>query len=207
MSYLDEQLDTLALEAAEAAVGRASHCGCGCARCASGFDEAARRRRPRAARRQTSPRAVGPQLPGWRGWSPPVSLRDIDAARAAARRGQPVPAHIRPFLARGPQVYRITRAGIDRNRPLSIGMTKAAKSIGQRVREHHRLAGGDPRVQQAIRNLPAGQVLVQAAQLTRQGQHPRRARNYEGWLQDRERPLLYDPNSTTFEHGSPIRYA
>jgi hypothetical protein len=116
-----------------------------------------------------------------------------------------VPAHIRPFLAQGPQVYRITRAGIDRNRPLSIGMTKANKSIGQRVREHHRLAGGDPRVKQAIRNLPAGQVLVQAARLTRQGQHPRRARNYEGWLQDRERPLLYDPSSTTFEHAGAIR--
>ncbi|TIT55479.1 MAG: hypothetical protein E5W63_23975, partial [Mesorhizobium sp.] len=56
-------------------------------------------------------------------------------------------------------------------------------------------------VNTAIRNLQPGQVLVQAARLTRQAMHPRRARNYEGWLQDRERPLLYDPNSTTFDEA------
>jgi hypothetical protein len=224
MSYFDEQLDALVNDAA-ATIAHRPPCGCarcrqrqsfravevrrrhfpscGCASCndAASFDETAVRR-PRPARRQTSARAPGSQLPGWRGWTPPVSLAAIDAARAAASRGARVDPLLRPFLATGPQVYRITRAGIDRNRPLSIGMTKANSSIAQRIIEHHRQPSrADPRVHAAIRNLQPGQVLVQAARLTRQGMHPRRARNYEGWLQDRERPLLYDPNSTTFEAG------
>jgi hypothetical protein len=150
-------------------------------------------------------RARGSQLPGWRGWTPPVSLAAIDAARTAASRGGQVDALLRPFLAPGPQVYRITRAGIDRNRPLSIGMTKGTNSIAQRIIEHYRQPSrADPRVNAAIRNLQPGQILVQAARLTRQAMHPRRARNYEGWLQDRERPLLYDPNSTTFDEAALI---
>ncbi|RRI06430.1 hypothetical protein EH240_03935 [Mesorhizobium tamadayense] len=228
MSYLDEQLDALVEEAAQA-VGHPRPCGCarcrqrqpfravevrsrhfpgcGCGTCSSGasFDEAAMRQ-ARPAGRQTSARAAGRQLPGWRGWTRPVSLAAIDAARAAARRGEPVDSLVRPFLATGPQVYRITRAGIDRDRPLSIGMTKANSSIAQRIIEHYRQPSrADPKVNVAIRNLQPGQVLVQAARLTRQGIHPRRARNYEGWLQDRERPLLYDPNSTTFDETGLIR--
>jgi hypothetical protein len=229
MSYLDEQLDALVDEAAQmvphrrlcgcarcrqqqgfrAVEVRRRHfpsggCGCGCGGDAS-FDEATVRRAPRPARRQTSVRARGSQLPGWRGWTPPVSLAAIDAARTAASRSGQVDALLRPFLAPGPQVYRITRAGIDRNRPLSIGMTKGTNSIAQRIIEHYRQPSrADPRVNAAIRNLQPGQILVQAARLTRQAMHPRRARNYEGWLQDRERPLLYDPNSTTFDEAALI---
>jgi hypothetical protein len=229
MSYFSEQLDALVEEAAQT-VGHSGSCGCASCRqrqsfravevrrrhfpscgcgCGGGcgeasFDETAVRR-ARPARRPTTARAAGSQLPGWRGWTAPVSLAAIDAARAAASRGEPVDSLLRLFLATGPQVYRITRAGIDRNRPLSIGMTKANSSIAQRIIEHYRQPSrADPRVNAAIRNLQPGQVLVQAARLTRQGMHPRRARNYEGWLQDRERPLLYDPNSTTFDEAGLI---
>lgn len=201
MHSLDEALDRLTDEAAR----RPGRCGCGRGCTACGSDEAARRP-PRAARRQTSPRARGPQLPGWRGWSAPVSLRDIEQARSDQRAGRPVPPHLRPFLQPGPQVYRLTRAGVDRDRPLNIGMTKNNNSIADRVHEHHRQPSrGDRPVHDAIRNLHPGQILVQAAQLDRRGMHPRRAKNYEGWLQDRERPLLYDPNSTTFDEAARRR--
>jgi len=197
MHPLADRLDEIARAASPRARGRGCGCGCGCTAC-SGADEAA------PARRQTSPRARGAQLPAWRGWSPPVSLRDIDAARAAP--AARVPAHLRPFLSAGPQVYRISRAGIDRDRPLAIGMTKSSNSIADRLREHYRQPSrGDPRVHVALRNLPAGAILVQAAKLLRGGMHPRRARNYEGWLQDRERPLLYDPDSTTFDEAGAAR--
>lgn len=199
MSFLEEQLDALALEAARE---KACHNSCGCARCR----RAASRESARPARRQTSPRARGTQLPGWRGWTPAVSLGQINQARAGVRRGGPVPPALRPFLAPGPQVYRLSRAGIDRDRPLSIGMTKGRSSIAQRIIEHYRQPSrGDPPVHRAIRNLQPGQILVQAAKLARAGMHPRRARTYESWLQDRERPLLYDPNSTTFDEAGALR--
>jgi hypothetical protein len=207
MSSLDERLDRLTGEAARRLRSRGS-CGCrrGCAACGAESADEAGRRPPRAARRQTSPRARGSQLPGWRGWSAPVSLRDIERARADQRAGRPVAPALRPFLQPGPQVYRLTRAGIDRNRPLNIGMTKNNNSIADRVREHHRQPSrGDRPVHDAIRNLRPGQILVQAARLDRRGMHPRRAKNYEGWLQDRERPLLYDPNSTTFDEAARWR--
>ena len=180
-------------------------CPCGCAACrADALDEAPQR--PRAARRQTSARAAGPQLPGWGGWSKPVSLKQIEQARAAHRRGEKVAPELLPFVKDGPQVYRITRAGIDRDRPLSIGMTKGNHSIGDRVHEHFaQPSRADKKVHDSIKNLQPGQILVQAGDLTRQGMHARRARNYEGWLQDRERPLLYDPNSTTFDEAGLFR--
>jgi hypothetical protein len=206
MSFLEAELDALTLEALGTARRSAGivecRCSCGCARCRGGaFDQSAR-----PSRRQISVRARGSQLPGWQGWTAAVSLRRLDATRVAARRGRPVPSALRPFLAPGPQVYRLSRAGIDRDRPLSIGMTKGGNSIAQRVSEHHRRPSrADPPVHRAIRNLQPGQILVQAARLARAGMHPRRARTYEGWLQDRERPLLYDPNSTTFDEVGAVR--
>lgn len=208
MLSFDEQLDRLVEEAAprrRAARGGGCGCACGCATCGDGGDEAARSA-PRAARRQTSPRARGAQLPAWRGWTAPVSLRDIEIARRDRAAGRPVAPHLRPFVQPGPQVYRLTRAGIDRARPLNIGMTKNNASIADRIHEQHRQPSrADPPVHAALRNLQPGQILVQAAQLDRGGMHPRRARTYEGWLQDRERPLLYDPNSTTFDESAPRR--
>lgn len=114
-----------------------------------------------------------------------------------------MPPELAPFFVRGNQVYRITRAGIDRDRPLSIGMTKSRNSIADRVIQHHSSATkGDRPVHLAIRNLQPGQILVQAAQLARRDMHPRRTRLYEGWLQDRERPLLYNRDSTTFDEAA-----
>jgi hypothetical protein len=198
MYSLEEELDAFVRRIANPCGG-----ACGCAQCQG--KEAARRRAPRAARRQTSPRAVGSQLPGWRGWTPPVRLSEIMQARTTAARGGPVPAHLRPFVAGGPQVYRLTRAGIDRNRPLNIGMTGNTNSIADRITQHHRQPSrADPQVHAAIRNLQPGQILVQAARLAGR-LHPRRASNYEGWLQDRERPLLYNPDTTTFESGDTRR--
>jgi hypothetical protein len=160
-------------------------------------DETARVRNPRVARHQTSARAVGAQLPGWRGWSAPVRLSDIVAARNAGPNSSAARA-LAPFFARGSRVYRITRSGIDRDRALNIGMTRS-NSIAERMLQHHSGRGGDRRVHEAVRNLPQSRILVQAAMLTRQGMHPRRAKLYENWLQDRERPLLYNANTTTFE--------
>lgn len=215
MSYLDEALDELAFEAA-ATVGHPRRCscvncrqrahdrvvhgsGCGCGGTDS-FDEATRRRPARPARSQTSPRAGGNQLPLWRGWTPPVTLRAIIEARA---RGGVMPPDLAPFFVPGNQVYRITRAGIDRDRPLSIGMTKNRNSIADRVLQHRRSGtNGDRPVHLAIRNLQPGQILVQAARLWRRDMHPRRTRLYEGWLQDRERPLLYNRDSTTFDEAA-----
>lgn len=219
MSNLEDVLDRLAMQVSSTVAHparcncsgcrrsrrHAGGCGCGCGGTYSSA-ETTPRRSARPARRQTSLRSRGSQLPGWGGWTPAVSLRDIDAARTAAQRGQPVAANLRPFLTPGPQVYRISRAGIDRDRPLNIGMTKGQNSIAQRMTEHFRQPSrGDPNVHAAIRNLQPGQILVQAAILSRSDMHPRRARTYEGWLQDRERPLLYDPNSTTFDEAVSIR--
>ncbi|MES2057896.1 MAG: hypothetical protein V4564_18310 [Pseudomonadota bacterium] len=176
-------------------------CGCGCVSC-GGANEAAGLR---AARGQTSPGAVSTQLPAWRGWTAPERLSDVIAARAAGPSSGAARA-MSEFLAPGPRVYRITRAGVDIDRPLNIGMT-ISNSILERMLEHHRGPRGDPNVTAAIRNLPASQILVQAAMLTRQGMHPRRAKSYENWLQDRERPLLYSRDTTTFESGAVRRSA
>ena len=176
--------------------GCGSGCGCGCVSC-GGENEAAGLR---ATRTQTSARAADAQLPEWRGWTTPVRLSDLIAARDAGPNSRAARG-LRVFLAPGARVYRITRARIDIDRPLNIGVT-ISKSILQRMLQHHRGNGGDPAVTAAIRNLPASDVLVQAGRLVRQGIHPRRARSYENWLQDRERPLLYRPDTTTFEHAN-----
>jgi hypothetical protein len=200
MSSLEIRLDSLAARAARAAAP-----DCGCARCRAGAASSGETARP--ARRRTSAPAAGTRLPGWRGWTPPASLLRIGQARAAARAGRPVPPALAPFLAPGPQVYRLTRIGMDRGRPLSIGMTESRGSIAQRISEHYsQPSRADPGVHRAIRNLQPGQILVQAARLDRMGMNPRRARDYEGWLQDRERPLLYDPDSTTFDEAGGARF-
>jgi hypothetical protein len=173
--------------------------GCGCATCRR-RDEAA------AARRATRAGTGGRALPGWRGWTPPVALRDIAAARAAARRGAPVPPRLRPFLATGrPQVYRITRAGIDRARPLTIGMTDR-RAVADRLADHYRRPHrADPQVHRALRNLQPGQILVQVGRLAGRNMTVRRAHGYEIWLQDRERPLILNPDTRTFETAAPSR--
>jgi hypothetical protein len=210
MSYLEEALDELAYEAAatvahprrcncpacrqsaHARVVRSSGCGCG----GHGFDETVG---ITPAGRQTPGTAVGTQLPLWRGWSPPVTLSSIIVARDSGV----VPPALAPFFVAGNQVYRITRAGLDRDRPLSIGMTKWHKSIAQRVIEHYRgPPAGDGPVHRALRGLPSLQILVQAARIQPVDMHPRRTRLYEGWLQDYERPLLYNRDTTTFDESA-----
>ncbi|MEA3066368.1 MAG: hypothetical protein QOJ27_2829, partial [Sphingomonadales bacterium] len=83
---------------------------------------------------------------------------------------------------------RISRAGIDRSRPLSIGRTRAYGSIAARIAGLYRRPGlGDGPVHHAIRNLPFGRILVQAAG----GDLPRgRVDRYRIWLQASERPLF-----------------
>lgn len=189
-----------AIVAHEIARRTGAGCGCACARCrqirAGSALEAVPARR---ATRRGSGRRV---LPAWGGWSPAVTLRDINQAQAAAAAGQTVGAALRPYLATGrPQIYRISRAGIDRDRPLSIGMTETRRSVGQRLREHYRQPSrGDPAVHRAIRNLQPGQILVQVARLGG-AMSIRRAHGYEIWLQDRERPLIFDPTSRTFDEA------
>lgn len=190
-----------ALVAHEIARRTGAGCGCGCQRCGAqrwpaGTAEAVPARR---ATRGGTGRQV---LPAWGGWSAAVTLRDIRLGQAAAAAGQPIATAVRPFLATGrPQVYRISRAGIDRDRPLSIGMTETRRSVAQRVGEHYNQPSrGDPGVHAAIRNLQPGQILVQIGRLGG-AMNVRRAHGYEIWLQDRERPLIFDPASRTFDEA------
>jgi hypothetical protein len=175
-------------------------CGCGCVSC--GGAEAGGLPPPRAARGATSIAAAAgnTELSGWRGWSAPVRLSDLTAAQLAGP-SSGAARRLNAFFSRGSRVYRITREGIDIDRPLNIGMT-ISNSIFERMRQHRRGPGGDPVVHGAIRSLAESQVIVQAAQLIRQHMHPRKAKFYENWLQIRERPLLYNPNTTTFESSN-----
>jgi len=176
------------LEAAR--LGGAEGAGCGCSACRA---EAAPARR--ATRAGTGRRA----MPAWAGWSMPVTLSQIQRAQQDARAGRPVALRLRPFLSTGdPHIYRITRAGIDRDRPLTIGMTQDTRSIAQRVGEHRNSARGDPQVRKAIGKLGPGQILIQAGRLRG---HPdiRQAHGYEIWLQGRERPRIYEPDTRTFD--------
>lgn len=151
-------------------------------------DEAAR-----PARRQT--RGGRLTLDHFQGWTAPVSLAALRQAR-----GGPIPAALRPFFATGrPNLYRLTRAGIDRARPLTIGMTRTQKPIFQRIHEHKYTAQGDPRVQAALARIPEGAILVQAGILRGPDLSVSLAHVYEGLLQARERPQLKDPSTTTFE--------
>ncbi|MBX9881023.1 MAG: hypothetical protein K2X73_03530 [Sphingomonas sp.] len=151
-------------------------------------DEAAR-----PARRQT--RGGRLTLDHFQGWTAPVSLAALRQAR-----GGPIPAALRPFFATGrPNLYRLTRAGIDRARPLTIGMTRTQKPIFQRIHEHKYTAQGDPRVRAALARIPEGAILVQAGILRGPDLSVSLAHVYEGLLQARERPQLKDPSTTTFE--------
>ncbi len=182
MDFLDEMADEVARNITRS---RYSHGpGCGCAECGCGdeLDEV-----------ETPPSAVGPQLPLWQGWSTPKSLQRVVEAWTTKRT-----AGLEEFFVPGNQVYRISEVG--KPRPISIGMTKGWKTIAQRVFEHATdPKKGDPRVYRAIKRRPMEQLRVQAANLKRVDMHPRRTRLYEGWLQDRERPTLYNRNSTTFD--------
>ncbi len=177
-------------------------CSCVCVSCGGGRerDEADESGGLPAAGNATPPNAVGTQLPAWRGWSSPVRLSTLIAAD-----GTPAENLYREFFDRGSRVYRITRAGIDTARPLNIGMT-ISNSIYQRMMEHFRGSQGDPNVRRAFGSMTADRILVQAGILDRNGMHPRRAKSYENWLQDRERPELYSPNTTTFESEDDINF-
>jgi hypothetical protein len=176
-----DRLDSLAAAAAgRLARSGASH-DCGCAKC----------RAAPAPGKKDRPR-------GWGGWTPPVSLSRIDRARTALGVGRRIAPALRPFLSPGPRLFRISRGGIDRDRPLGIGVTKGRASIGQCVADHYRRPGGGAAfLHRAIRNLPAGQILVQAARSGGDDMNSRRARHYQDWLQHRERPLLADPAGPT----------
>jgi hypothetical protein len=165
---------------------------CGCAAC---------RAEAVPARRATRAGTGGRAMPAWGGWTMPATLAQIRQAQQDARAGRAVPLRLRPFVSTGePHIYRITRAGIDRERPLTIGMTHQNRSIAQRVGEHIGSARGDPKVRVALTKLGPGQILVQAARLRG---HPdvRQTHGYEIWLQGRERPRLYEPDTRTFEQA------
>jgi hypothetical protein len=177
-----ERLDWLAAAEAEAVARAGTGRDCGCAGCRSESE-----RRPR----------------GWLGWTPAVSLRQIDQARAALRQSGQVAPALSAFLSPGPRLFRISRAGIDSDRPLNIGLTEHRDSIAQRVADHYRRPGpGHSPVHRAIRNLGPGQILVQAGRLGRGDMKPGRARQYQGWLQNRERPLLLDSNAAIVGEGA-----
>ena len=174
-------------------------CGCGCTRCGNGLvaHEAS------AARRATRATTGGAALPGWRGWGPAIPLSrliDPNGRRVAAA----PPRELAAFFRTGrPAIYRITREGVDRARPLYIGMVELNNSIAERVRQHFRTSAGDWRVRQAIQNLPASTILVQAARLSGVSTVAA-AHVYEGWLSMRERPLIYDSSMRTFDEASYV---
>jgi len=194
---------TSALDAlVEHEIAGLTNCPCGCARCRPGFA-----RLEAAAPRQTRGGTGGRALPAWRGWTRPVSLAEIQQARLKARRTGEIPGWLRPFIATGkPTIYRITRDGIDRRRPMTIGMTERRKSIARRIGEHFRgTAKADPKVHEKLERLDPAKVLVQAGRLAGHDMSVSLAHVYEGWLQDRERPLVKDHSKRTFdEHGGIV---
>lgn len=182
----------VAREIARLAQADGGGCGCHAWRAAAAAEASAA---PRATRAGTGGRA----LPAWNGWSQPATLAQIQQAQRDARAGRSVPLRLKPFLATGKSnIYRITRAGIDRDRPLTIGMTQDTRSIAQRVGQHHGTKAGDPQVRKAIAKLDPGQILVQAGRLKGRPDI-RQAHGYEIWLQGRERPRIYEPDTRTFD--------
>ena len=165
-----------------------------------------RQQPPPPAGNQTPASAVGPQLPAWRGWSGVVTLQELIDAVYDMQQRRPVRPFLAPFLVRRPNVYRISRAGVDRRNPLTIGLTKNSNSVANRVIEHFRQQRGDPRVRGYISGLHPRNVLVQMGLFDRRHSlPPRAAKAYEIWLQMRERPVIYNPNSTSFdEAGFPL---
>ena len=195
--------------------------GCACPRCRTPrfdpFDgmEAARKRRAKPARAPGRPARGGttaraarvPELRNWRGWSPAVTLAQIRAAQAQARAGKPITDPVmRRMLAKGGQVYRLTRAKLDRDRALTIGATLRTGDIATRVNQHYaNPKRGDRDVWQAIHNLPPDQIYVQAGIIADRDRHNRRTKLYENWLQVRERPLIYKRDTITFEEAEAGR--
>src|SRR5262249_7068837 len=139
--------------------------------------------------------------PAWNGWSQPATLAQIQKAQRDARAGRPVPLRLKPFLATGKSnIYRITRAGIDRDRPLTIRMTQDTRSSAQPVGHDPAARAGDPNVRKAIGNLHPNQILVQAGRLKGRPDI-RQTHGYEIWLQGRERPRIYEPDTRTFDES------
>jgi len=175
---------------------------CGCARCRTawpqvGWDEAPN---PRGAPGATRAGTGGAAMPRWGGWSAPVSLQALRDAWADRRR-QPISGALSAFFRTGtPNIYRISRSGIDRARPLTIGMTELNNSIFGRVHQHKCRADGDPSVKAKIQSLDDARILVQAGRVSGRPDI-RQAHGYEIWLQGRERPLIYEPDSRTFDES------
>lgn len=174
-----------------------------------------RQRRKRA--RQRNPRQIGPApgatppgagggvLPGWQGWSQPVSLSTLlrlgQRIADARRRRQPttfVPKSLRPYFQDGHALYRISTPGSAP--PLTIGQVTASGNVGQRVRQHAgALAGGDPSVVATLRKADPRKVTVQLGRVARSDLDERLMHAYEIWLQNREHIRLYQPNTRTFD--------
>ena len=175
---------------------------CSCARCLAGPLNWAEAPRPRPAPGATRSGTGGSALPRWRGWTGTVTLGELNQAWTdRIRRRTPIPRTLAPFFRTGtPNLYRITRAGIDRNRPLTIGMTERNKSIRQRVHEHHGTQAGDPNVKAKLASFDERRILVQAGLLSGRPDI-RQAHGYEIWLQGRERPLIYQPDTRPFDEA------
>ena len=113
---------------------------------------------------------------------------------------------MRRMLAKGGQVYRISRAGVDRDRALTIGATLSTGTIANRVGQHHiSKKRGDDKVWDAIHALPPDQIYVQAGVINARDRHNRRTKFFENWLQVREKPLIYNRDTTTFDEAAQSR--
>ena len=206
-------------------------CSCGCCRAGVAAEEAAdraaggqggKRQRRKLARRRgvgqqfpaplATPRGAGGRdLPGWQGWSAPVTLSALLRLGAkvaeARRRGRPitfVPGALQPFFRNGHALYRVSTAGRGRGMPLSIGQVTATSNVARRMRQHAGvIAGGDPKVTAALKGQDPRKVLVQFGRVNRDSLNARLMHAYEIWLQDRERIRLYEPNTRTFDEFDP----
>jgi hypothetical protein len=184
-----------AIVAHEIARGTGSSCGCGCARCGGYSLEAAAP--ARGGTRSTGGRGA---MPRWGGWSRPVTLTQLREWQKTGGKG--APAALRRMLRTGqPQVYRITRAGLDRARPLNIGMVERRKSVADRLDQHSgRTSKGQKQVLKALSKVNPDDVLVQVAQL-RGRPSVSLAHVYEGWVQDQERPRIYSRDTRFFDEA------
>jgi hypothetical protein len=156
-------------------------------------------------------RATVSHLPGWSGWSPPVTLEQLQQAAAFAAKS---PRH-RELIDRNPILGRFFQQGqipiyriADRrnvSRPISIGFAPGrSSSVAGRLSKHWLGQGGDPRVHRRLRTMHPAQIVVSMGTLARHLRSARLAHAYEILLQhgDAVQNWTFIQDTWTFESAT-----